>query len=435
MSNLSRISVLLAVVIALTTLTYPLPRAPLDAAIGESDPSPVATTPSEGEIEPTPTLYSLIPTSTPTLEPTPTPSPVPTFTPTPMPTPTCTPTPQPTPPPTPTLIPTPTLTPTPTPAPAPSNSERLVLATYYPWFDDGAWSVPCVACFPLTLYNSDDTGIIRNHVQQGLNHGIDGFVVAWQAPGNRTDVNFRQLLAASAGTNFRSTIHFETNSPAVGNMGDIVNALKYFISEYGGHPNILRHQGKPVIFFTDMDRVLRRPEPASTVEAVEAWREIRRQVDPENRTIWIDEGVSLAYLDVFDGHYLINIAWASAPYYSSHTKWRQGIDQYNIAHGTAKLWIATAAPGWNDTASCGNPRCPTYRTGKLVPTIVDRRNGLHYAETFEAAMNSLPDWILVTSFNEWCEGTQIEPSACYSDPNMYLSLTRELAARFKGSNP
>jgi hypothetical protein len=272
-------------------------------------------------------------------------------------------------------------------------------------------------------------------MEQALAHGIDGFVVAWQAPGNRTDVNFRKLLAASEGTPFRSTIHFETNSPAMRNMGDVINALKYFINEYGGHPNILRHQGKSVIFFTDMDRVLRGPDPATVAEAVEAWREIRRQVDPENHTVWIAEGVSLAYLDVFDGHYLINTSWASAPYYSSHTKWQRAISQYNASHGTAKLWIATAAPGWDDTGGHNKPQCPTYRTGDLTPKVVDRRNGLRYIETFEAAINSQPDWILVTSFNEWGEGTQIEPSACYSDPNLYLSLTTELAARFKSTNP
>jgi hypothetical protein len=273
-------------------------------------------------------------------------------------------------------------------------------------------------------------------MEQALSSGIDGFVVAWQAPGNRTDVNFRKLLAVSEGTSFRSTIHYETNSPPVHNMGDIINALRYFITEYGWHPNVLRHQGKPVIFFTDMDRVLRSPEPAAVAEAVEAWREIRRQVDPENRTVWIAEGVSLAYLDVFDGHYLINISWASAPYWGSHTKWQRAISQYNSSHGTAKLWIATAAPGWNDTGGFNKPECPTYRTGDLTPFVVDRRNGLHYTETFEAAIGSQPDWILVTSFNEWCEGTHIEPSACYGDSNLYLNLTKGLATRFKGTtNP
>ena len=96
-----------------------------------------------------------------------------------------------------------------------------------------------------------------------------------------------------------------------------------------------------------------------------------------------------------------------------------------------KLWVATANPGWNDTAGYNKPQCPTYRAGDITPFVVDRRDGARYVETFEAAIASQPDWVLITSFNEWGEGTQVEPSACYGDPNLYLNLTRELAARFE----
>jgi hypothetical protein len=50
----------------------------------------------------------------------------------------------------------------------------------------------------------------------------------------------------------------------------------------------------------------------------------------------------------------------------------------------------------------------------------------------EAALATDPQWaVLVTSWNEWPEGTQIEPSTTYGD--FYLQLTAEFARRLKGS--
>jgi hypothetical protein len=48
----------------------------------------------------------------------------------------------------------------------------------------------------------------------------------------------------------------------------------------------------------------------------------------------------------------------------------------------------------------------------------------------EAAMATDPEWaVTVTSWNEWPEGTQIEPGVGYGD--LYLDLTAYFAARLK----
>jgi hypothetical protein len=38
---------------------------------------------------------------------------------------------------------------------------------------------------------------------------------------------------------------------------------------------------------------------------------------------------------------------------------------------------------------------------------------------------------MVSTFNEWIEGTQIEPSVAEEYGDEYLRLTRQFAARFK----
>ena len=46
---------------------------------------------------------------------------------------------------------------------------------------------------------------------------------------------------------------------------------------------------------------------------------------------------------------------------------------------------------------------------------------------------SEPQWILITSFNEWHEGPQIEPSVEFY--TFYLKLTAEEAAAWKAGEP
>jgi glycoprotein endo-alpha-1,2-mannosidase len=64
-----------------------------------------------------------------------------------------------------------------------------------------------------------------------------------------------------------------------------------------------------------------------------------------------------------------------------------------------------------------------------------RQNGKYYDQSFQAAIKQKPDFIGITSFNEWHEGTQIEPAVPKSipgytyedysplDPEYYLERT------------
>jgi hypothetical protein len=61
-----------------------------------------------------------------------------------------------------------------------------------------------------------------------------------------------------------------------------------------------------------------------------------------------------------------------------------------------------------------------------------RDGGDYYLQSWQAAIASQPDWIVINSFNEWPEGTYIEPSQAHG--SLYLDLTREWSARFKGAD-
>src|SRR5947209_7994827 len=61
--------------------------------------------------------------------------------------------------------------------------------------------------------------------------------------------------------------------------------------------------------------------------------------------------------------------------------------------------------------------------------LVQREEGALYRALWEQAIADDPDWILISSFNQWHNGTEIEPSVEMGD--RYLTLTRELSTRFK----
>jgi hypothetical protein len=61
--------------------------------------------------------------------------------------------------------------------------------------------------------------------------------------------------------------------------------------------------------------------------------------------------------------------------------------------------------------------------------VKQRDGGTFYRYTFEAALQSDPDWIFITSWNEWWENTHIEPSQAFG--NLYLEITQEYSDLWK----
>ena len=65
------------------------------------------------------------------------------------------------------------------------------------------------------------------------------------------------------------------------------------------------------------------------------------------------------------------------------------------------------------------------------PKIFPRRDGALYQEEWQGAIASNPEWVTITSYNEWYEGTQIEPGVSYG--TKYLDLTASYVNQFKGN--
>jgi Glycosyl hydrolase family 99 len=85
-----------------------------------------------------------------------------------------------------------------------------------------------------------------------------------------------------------------------------------------------------------------------------------------------------------------------------------------------KLYIPPVSPGCDDHLV----RAPTC--------VRDRADGQYYASAWQGALSAGPTWaVVVSTWNEWMEATQIEPSVQYGD--QYLQLTRQYADAFKAN--
>jgi len=84
-----------------------------------------------------------------------------------------------------------------------------------------------------------------------------------------------------------------------------------------------------------------------------------------------------------------------------------------------RLFAATVSPGYDDRNARGADR----------PVAPRGSNGERYAASWTAAMTAAPDWVVITSWNEWFEGTAVQPSENFGD--MASRQTADLASRFR----
>lgn len=302
------------------------------------------------------------------------------------------------------------------PASAIPPSVVPVLAFYYTWYHPSTFCRCTMSDLPVTRYDSNALSTIDRQISEAADAGLTGFIASWPGPGNTQDAALRELFDRTATFQHRthrrfvSAIYFESDAVAV--RSNLRGAMEYAIRRYTTNPNYFRWQGKPVIFIWD---------PLGGGRTLRTWATLRREVDPHHRLIWSAEGTDLSLLDVFDGLHLYSAAyWGLLDGTIGVVDRELGarIAGYNALHHTGRIWAAGVLPGYDDTRIPG--RAGTYR--------VPRRAGATYRESWRAAVGSRPAWITITSFNEWFEGTMIEPSR--RDGSRYLALTREFTRRF-----
>jgi len=307
------------------------------------------------------------------------------------------------------------------------SPQKIVLAFYYLWYNLWDWDSPLLQDYPLTPYSSNDQTALARHIDQAKGAGINGFIASWWGPDDSyINHNFKDLLDMAQSKNFSIAMNFETLDYSSGqgmprDEATLLQWLRYAISNYGDHSAFLKVNGKPVIVLW-----------ASMSVSLVTWQSIFSQLRSEGLDgVFIAEyggqDPSLECLEIFDGMHKYNILGivennSEVPTLLTETyeTTGRGVSYYPLLTDTStqKIWTATVQPGYDD---------------HLIPNrttpILLREEGALYQATWEAATPSNPDWIFITTWNEWWEHTYIEPSELYG--HQYLELTNNLSNQWK----
>jgi hypothetical protein len=291
-------------------------------------------------------------------------------------------------------------------------SRRLILAFYYPWYSTSDWQPPKMKDLPLSgAYSSNEDETISRHIRLAKSAGIDGFIVSWWGPNSQSDNNFRRILAWAEKLDLKVTIYHENSEYFKRTRLSYLRDIKYVLDTYSKSPAFLKLDGTPVIFTYTV-----------SVLPLEDYRSVKSELQQQGY-IFVNIGDTLdpQYLDVFDGLHTYVVPDSSANLTSTYDSASLATKSYSVIAGgqTRKIWAATICPGWDlRSIPWGGPTL-----------FGPREDAAYYNSTFKAAMASEPDWLLITSFNEWWENTEIEPSKTYG--YKYVDVTTAYASEMK----
>ena len=252
---------------------------------------------------------------------------------------------------------------------------------FYPWYGnpqlDGAYhhwrqrSGLGSGFYPARgLYSSSDPRVLRAQMAEIAAAGVDQVIVSWWGRGSREDRRLPAVVGAARAAGVDVAIHLEPypgRSPARAARDVVDLSLRGFVDFYlyGAHD-----------------------------AAAPAWAETIGRLDGV-RVFAQTHLAGFAAAGRFDGIYTYDILV-------------HGGDKFvrlcRQARSVGLLCAPSVGPGYDARRAVGDPR--------LKP----RRAGRTYDSMWAAALRAGADVVTITSYNEWHEGTQIEPARPHREP-------------------
>jgi hypothetical protein len=315
-------------------------------------------------------------------------------------------------------------------APRTADDTRPVIgAYYYPWY--GVNDRPLSHDWhnlvrvkldppqqPLAgLYRSDDPKVIAEHLAQSRRAGIDFWAVSWWGPDSGTDRTIREAIFKHPDTGrLRYAVLYEST----GRLGgfdrplydNLLEDFAYLEKHYFKHPHYLRINGRPVLFIYLSREYFRGRGLDELAEVRKQFPEVYIVGDDvfgaEYQSEWAKQFDAVTSYDVYGQstgpHKATNRAVETLATNYTHAK--------SVANSAGTAFVPAVAPGYNDTAV----RPGHLGTARYLVEKPDSKEGdVFRAFIHKAALPNLDErcgrLLMVTSFNEWYEDSQIEATA------------------------
>lgn len=279
-------------------------------------------------------------------------------------------------------------------------------------------------------YSSNDPVTLARHMKQIRFAGAGVVCVSWWGEGSFSDRAVPGLLEAARLHDMKVAFHIE---PFEGrNASTARRAIEYIIDSYGDHPAFYRTDrfGARPMFYV-YDSYLTPAGEWAAILAPGGPASIRgTRYDSIVIGLWVneDDGESIAAAG-FDGFYtyfaIDGFTWGSTP-----ENWEA---MAHWAWENEMIFVPCIGPGYDDT------RIRPWNAGARR----DRERGAYMELMFRRAYAASTPYLGITSFNEWHEGTQIEPAISKSIDgyeyldyaplplDFYLHKTRSLLGNYR----
>jgi hypothetical protein len=256
------------------------------------------------------------------------------------------------------------------------------------------------------LYDSQDPALVRAQLDAARAAGLDGFVVSWWGRESEEARAFGRVLAAAGPTGLHVAPYYEAGELWRRGGAGIAADLEDLLDRHAGAPAFLRLGQTPVVFVYAAHRV--RPP---------VWDYVRRRLAAGGRPVLlIGDAARPEWLAHLDGLHVYSPVPALARGRDLAALYRELAAR---AREAGVPFLAAVAPGFDD------------RVIRAPGTVIDRAGGATYDATWRAALAAEPAGILVASWNEWHEGSEIEASREHG--TRYLEATRAWADRFRAA--
>ncbi|MGE9295474.1 MAG: endo-1,3-alpha-glucanase family glycosylhydrolase [Puniceicoccales bacterium] len=312
----------------------------------------------------------------------------------------------------------------------PGAESPLIAMHYMPWFNNPhtstrgkkewahwAWSDDQVSHNPETVlksgqrdvaalnypligaYSSDNEAVVRYHFQLAKAVGIDAVFIIWYGPGSDTDELVPMLLDEAQAAGLKLAICYEEklNWPPYRNpknRAEIVETatddLNYILEEYAGHPAYLYRGDQPFIYQFNFWG-----EGALGKQNIlpDEWSQIFAAL--HQPVAYARQNLNPEYHPEIGGAYV---------WWTADDSYLQDFSEFSrdmVDAGKMDFFMTMAAPGFDDSGVNGWGHGP-----RVTP-----RNGIDiWEDTFSQAFDGNPEVIQLVTWNDFNEGTAIEPT-------------------------